>query len=195
MKAWIPVCTAPSEQAAKDRFVEFAAEGGARYPAIVTLWESAWAQFMPFLEDDVETRRVICTTNAIESSNTRYRRATRARDHLPNEAAALKCLHLITRSPDPTGGTAGWITRWKPALNAFAITLTGRSERPPTRNRQPPHRLPHDPGIPGVLVSGPRTVGTSAPVRLRVDELMETAGSRFTSERVHTLAPFLLFQR
>lgn len=62
------------------------------------LWESSWAEFVPFLEYDVEIRRVICTTNAIESINARYRRAVRARGHFPNEAAALKCLYLVTRS-------------------------------------------------------------------------------------------------
>jgi transposase-like protein len=76
---------------------------------------------------DVEIRRVICSTNAIESLNARYRRAVRARGHFPTEQAALKCLYLVTRSLDPTGhGRARWITRWKPALNAFAITFEGR---------------------------------------------------------------------
>ena len=50
VKALKPVYTAPSEQAAKDRFAEFRAEWGQRYPAIVQLWESSWAEFVPFLE-------------------------------------------------------------------------------------------------------------------------------------------------
>jgi putative transposase len=130
VKALKPVYTAPSEQAAKDRFAEFTAEWGQRYPAIVQPWESSWAEFVPFLEYDVEIRRVICTTNAIESINARYRRAVRARGHFPNEQAALKCLYLVTRSLDPTGGgRARWVMRWKPALNAFAITFAGRFER------------------------------------------------------------------
>lgn len=130
VRALKPVYTAPSEAAAKDRFQEFTAEWGQRYPAIVKLWESAWAEFVPFLEYDVEIRRVICTTNAIESINARYRRAVRARGHFPNEAAALKCLYLVTRSLDPTGGgRARWVIRWKPALNAFAITFANRFER------------------------------------------------------------------
>ena len=130
VKALKPVYTAPSEQAAKERFAEFTAEWGQRYPAIVRLSESSWAEFVPFLEYDVEIRRVICTTNAIESINARYRRAVRARGHFPNEAAALKCLYLVTRSLDPTGGgRARWVMRWKPALNAFAITFAGRFER------------------------------------------------------------------
>src|SRR6266536_3865175 len=122
-----PVYTAPTEPAAAARFDELADKWGGRYPAIVKLWRSAWAEFIPFLDYDVEIRRVICSTNAIESLNARYRRAVRARGHFPNEQAALKCLYLVTRSLDPTGrGKARWAMRWKPALNAFAITFEGR---------------------------------------------------------------------
>lgn len=56
VKALKPVYTAPSEAAAKDRFAEFRDEWGERYPAIVQLWESSWAEFVPFLEYDVEIR-------------------------------------------------------------------------------------------------------------------------------------------
>ena len=84
VKALKPVYTAPSEQAAKDRFAEHG--------------------------------RVGCREG---------------RGHFPNEAAALECLCLVTSSLDPTGGSrARWVTRWNPALNAFAITYAGRFERP-----------------------------------------------------------------
>ncbi|WP_425467265.1 IS256 family transposase [Rarobacter incanus] len=122
-----PVYTAPTEAAARARFEEFAEKWCTMYPAIRQLWENAWSEFIPFLDYDVEIRRIICSTNAIESLNARYRRAVRARGHSPNDAAALKCLYLVTRSLDPTGrGRARWVTRWKPALNAFAITFEGR---------------------------------------------------------------------
>jgi putative transposase len=122
-----PIYTAPTAAAAGDRFAEFAEAWGGRYPAVVKLWQSAWAEFIPFLDYDVEIRRIICSTNAIESLNARYRRAVRARGHFPTEQAALKCLYLVTRSLDPTGrGRARWAMRWKPALNAFAITFDGR---------------------------------------------------------------------
>jgi putative transposase len=122
-----PVYTAPTEAAAAARFDEFTDAWGGRYPAIVRLWRAAWAEFIPFLDYDVEIRRIICSTNAIESLNSRYRRAVRARGHFPTEQAALKCLYLVTRSLDPTGrGRAKWAVRWKPALNAFAITFEGR---------------------------------------------------------------------
>jgi transposase-like protein len=56
-----------------------------------------------------------------------YRRAIRARGHFPTEQAAIKCLYLVTRSLDRTGkGRARWAMRWKPALNAFAITFEDR---------------------------------------------------------------------
>ena len=122
-----PVYTAATEAAAKERFSEFTAKWGAQYPAITQLWENAWSEFVPFLDYDVEIRRVICSTNAVESLNARYRRAIRARGHFPTEQAAMKCLYLVTRSLDPTGrGKARWAMRWKPALNAFAITFNGR---------------------------------------------------------------------
>ena len=129
-----PVYTAANEAAALARFGEFDEQWGQRYPAITRMWRSAWTEFVPFLDYDVEVRRVICTTNAIESLNARYRRAIRARGHFPTEQAALKCLYLATRSLDPTGrGRARWVMRWKPALNAFAVTFEGRID-PTTTN-------------------------------------------------------------
>ena len=100
---------------------------GTRYPAIIRLWENAWEEFLPFLDYDVEIRKEICSTNAIESLNARYRRAVRARGHFPTKGAAIKCLCLVTRSLDPTDkGRVKWTMRWKPALNAIAITFADR---------------------------------------------------------------------
>jgi putative transposase len=122
-----PIYTAVNEAAARAAFDDLAEKWGARYPAVIRLWDNAWAEFIPFLDYDVEIRRVICSTNAIESLNARYRRAIKARGHFPSEQAALKCLYLVTRSLDPTGhGRARWAVRWKPALNAFAITFADR---------------------------------------------------------------------
>ncbi|MGI5489674.1 IS256 family transposase [Microtetraspora malaysiensis] len=126
-KALRPVYTAPTEAAARERFGEFTEAWGEKYPAIVKLWEDAWAEFVPFLNFDVEIRRVICSTNAIESVNARIRRAVKVRGHFPNEQAALKCVYMAIMSLDPTGkGRKRWVTRWKAALNAFAITFEGR---------------------------------------------------------------------
>ncbi|WVT82608.1 IS256 family transposase [Pengzhenrongella phosphoraccumulans] len=122
-----PIYTAPNAEHAEARLGEFAEKWQVKYPAAIRLWRSAWAEFIPFLDYDVEIRRIICTTNAIESLNARYRRAVRARGHFPTDQAALKCLYLVTRSLDPTGrGRARWVMRWKAALNAFAITFDGR---------------------------------------------------------------------
>src|SRR3984885_12903010 len=122
-----PIYTAVNAGAARAALDELAEQWGTRYPAVIRLWENAWEEFIPFLDYDVEIRQVICSTNAIESLNARYRRAVKARGHFPTEQAALKCLYLVTRSLDPTGtGRTRWAMRWKPALNAFAITFGDR---------------------------------------------------------------------
>ncbi|MFH9016437.1 IS256 family transposase [Streptomyces sp. NPDC017943] len=126
-RALKPVYTAPTASAAEDRFLEFQEEWGAKYPATVRLWENAWAEFVPFLQFDAEIRRVVCTTNAIESVNARIRKAVRARGHFPNEAAAHKCVYMAVMSLDPTGqGRKRWTIRWKPALQALDIAFDGR---------------------------------------------------------------------
>lgn len=122
-----PVYTAVSETDAKERLVDFSETWGEKYPAIIRLWEHAWTEFVPFLDYSPEIRKVIYSTNAVESLHARMRRATRARGHFPTEQAALKCLYLVVRSLDPTGkGRKRWMNRWKAALNAFAITFEGR---------------------------------------------------------------------
>jgi transposase-like protein len=122
-----PIYTAPTEAAALERLADFAERWEARYPAIVKLWENAWAEFVPFLGFDPEVRAVIYTTNAIESINARIRKAVKARGHFPTETAALKCVYLAVMSLDPTGrGRQRWTNRWKPALNAFTIAFPGR---------------------------------------------------------------------
>ena len=122
-----PQSAASSSSAARDAMDQVTETWGSRYGAIIRLWENAWEQFIPFLDYDVEIRTVLCSTNAIESLNARYRRAVKARGHFPTEQAALKCLYLVTRSLDPTGtGRTRWAMRWKPALNAFAITFGDR---------------------------------------------------------------------
>ncbi len=64
-----PVYTAASESEALDRFADFSGKWEKRYPAIIRLWENAWAEFVPFLRFDREIRTVICTTNAIVISS------------------------------------------------------------------------------------------------------------------------------
>jgi putative transposase len=122
-----PIYTAPSADAASAALDDLEEKWGDTYPAMIRLWRNAWNEFIPFLDYDTEIRKVICSTNAIESLNARYRRAVRARGHFPSEQAALKCLYLVTRSLDPAGtGRTRWTMRWKPVINAFAITFGDR---------------------------------------------------------------------
>jgi transposase-like protein len=121
------IYTAHNQRAAWAAFEELEEKWAKPYPAIGKLWRAAWNEFVPFLDYDVEIRRVLFSTNAIESLNARYRRAVTVRGHFPSEQSALKCLYLVTRGMDPKGtGQARWITRWKPALNAFAVTFADR---------------------------------------------------------------------
>ena len=102
-RALKPVYQAATVAEAEERFLEFAEAWGGKYPAIIRLWENAWAEFVPVLVFDREIRRIVCTTNAIESVNARIRKAVRARGHFPNEQAALKCVYLAVMALDPTG--------------------------------------------------------------------------------------------
>lgn len=122
-----PIYTAPNPDAASVALDELEEKWGKRYGGMTRLWRNAWTEFVPFLDYDIEIRKMICSTNAIESLNARYRRAIRARGHFPTEQAAMKCLYLVTRSLDPTGtGRTRWTMRWKPVINAFAITFGDR---------------------------------------------------------------------
>jgi putative transposase len=129
-----PIYQAVNAEAAAAALDALEQTWGQRYPAIIRLWRNAWSEFIPFLDYDLEIRKVICSTNAIESLNARYRRAVKARGHFPTEQAAMKCLYLVTRSLDPKGtGQTRWAVRWKPARNAFAITFADRMPAPEDR--------------------------------------------------------------
>jgi putative transposase len=102
-----------------------------KYAAMIRLWRNAWSELIPLLDYDTEFRKVVCSTNAIDSLNARYRRAVRAWGHFPAsrpvESTRAECLYLETRSLDPTGaGRTRWAMRWKPVIDAFAITLGDR---------------------------------------------------------------------
>jgi transposase-like protein len=122
-----PIYSAPNPGAALVALADLEQKWGSKYGAMIRLWRNAWDEFVPFLDYDVEIRSMICPTNAIESLNARYRRAIRAGGHFPTEQAAMKCLYLVTRGLDPAGtGRSRWTMRWKPVLNAFAITFSDR---------------------------------------------------------------------
>ncbi len=121
------VYTAPTIAAAEARFAEFAEQWRSLYPAMIQMWESAWGEFVPFLKFPPEIRRLIYTTNGIESLNARFRQATRRRGHFPNEQAAMKVLYLtvLERRPNRTNPT-GQIAGWKAILNTLSITYGDR---------------------------------------------------------------------
>lgn len=73
-----PIYTAPSPNAARAALEDLDEKWGKRYGAITRLWESAWEEFIPFLDYDLEIRKVICSTNAIESPSNRSTPATGA---------------------------------------------------------------------------------------------------------------------
>ncbi len=90
---------------------------------------------------------MICSTNPIESLNARYWQAIRARKHFPTELATIKCPYLVTRSMDSTGtGRARWAMRWKPVLNAFAITFGTRWSGAETHRSTTPENTDHGAG-------------------------------------------------
>jgi putative transposase len=121
------VYTAPTVAAAEARFGEFAELWRVKYPAMVGMWERSWPEFVPFLDFPVEIRKLIYTTNGIESLNARFRQAVRRRGHFPTEQAALKILYLTVRErrPNRTNPT-GRINGWKSILNTLAITYGDR---------------------------------------------------------------------
>ena len=93
------------------------------------MWRRAGTEFVPFLDFPVEVRKLIYTTNGIESLNARFRAATRRRGHFPDEDAALKVLYLTvkerrTNKSNPTGQINGW----KSILNVLAMTYGERLE-------------------------------------------------------------------
>jgi transposase-like protein len=121
------IYTAPTVEAAEFEFEIFAEEWGEKYPAMIKLWRNAWAEFVPFLDFPVEVRKIIYTTNAIESLNARFRAATRRRGHFPDEQSALKVLYLAVRHrevnrPNPSGRIVGW----KNILNVLSMTYGDR---------------------------------------------------------------------
>ena len=90
-----PVYTAVSAAAAKEALEAFAAgQWGVKYPHAVSTWRTAWERFVPFLAFPPELRRVIYTTNSIESLNYQLRKVTKTRGHFPSDDAVVKLLWL-----------------------------------------------------------------------------------------------------
>jgi transposase-like protein len=123
-----PIYAAASAEAAEAALDAFAdGEWGRKFPTVVAAWRRAWAQVIPFFTFPPEIRRVIYTTNAIESVNARLRKIIKTRGHFPTDDAASKLIWLALRNI-----TAGWGTaahHWKEAMNQFAILYAERFTR------------------------------------------------------------------
>jgi putative transposase len=129
MTAMKAIYTATNEHAAQQALEDFAAgELGQRYPAIVRTWRSAWSEFTPYLAFPPEIRKVVYSTNLIESINARLRKTTRNRGHLPSEQAALKVLYLAVRELiTPKARDVNQVApHWKKALNQFSLFFEDR---------------------------------------------------------------------
>jgi transposase-like protein len=121
------VYTAATIAAAEQRFAEFAAAWRDKYPAMIAMWERSWPEFVPFLDFPLPVRKLIYTTNGIESLNSRFRQAVRRRGHFPTEQSAMKILYLTVRERRPNrSNPTGKINGWKNILNTLAITYGDR---------------------------------------------------------------------
>jgi putative transposase len=120
--------TAPTLEAAELALADFDKKFGAQYPGAVDVWRHAWDEFIPFLDYPPELRKVVYTTNAIESINFQLRKITKNRGHFPDKDAAMKLLYLGLRNiSSQRGGDSGTGTwGWNVALNTLVRIFPGR---------------------------------------------------------------------
>jgi transposase-like protein len=114
--------TAEEALAALDAFE--AGEWGQKFPTVVAAWRRAWDRVIPFFAFPPAIRRVIYTTNAIESVNARLRKIIKTRGHFPNDEAAGKLIWLALRNITADWGNPAHY--WKEAMNQFAILYDDR---------------------------------------------------------------------
>lgn len=120
-----PIYGAQTEVLAEAALAAFESSAlGARYPMIAKSWRSNWPRVIPFLAFPKDIRRVIYTTNAIESLNFSLRKIIKSRGHFPNEEAATKLLYLALVRAEQKWTRPIW--KWKDALNQFAVHFEGR---------------------------------------------------------------------
>ena len=120
-----PVYTAPSAEAAQAELEAFErGPWGTKFPTVIASWRRAWDRVTPFFAFPPEVRRVIYTTNAIESVNARLRNIIKTRGHVPSDDAATKLIWLALRNITADWGRAA--NNWKPAMNQFAILYEDR---------------------------------------------------------------------
>ena len=114
---------AATERQAEQELMEFIGRWGDKYQAIGKLWKDNWERVIPFFEFPPDVRRVIYTTNAVESLHMSLRKIIKTRGSFPSEDAALKLLYLALRN-----ASAKWetIQHWKEALNYFQMLWSER---------------------------------------------------------------------
>jgi len=118
------VYTAQTEGAAEVALSAFEQRWGKRFPTIVKSWRANWERVIPFFVFPSEIRRMIYTTNAIESLNFQLRKVTKTRGHFPTDEAAIKLLYLALRNVEKNWKRPPHF--WRDALNQFAIHYPGR---------------------------------------------------------------------
>jgi putative transposase len=128
VKAMKDIYTAPTLDAAELGLAEFDRQFGVQYPGAIDVWRNAWDEFIPFLDYPPELRKIVYTTNAIESINFQLRKITKNRGHFPDKDAAMKLLYLGLRNiSSQRGGDSGTGTHgWKVALNTLISIFPGR---------------------------------------------------------------------
>jgi putative transposase len=127
-KSMKSIYTAPSVEAAEIALKDLDAEWGRQYPGVIDVWRRAWPEFIPFLDYPAELRKIVYTTNAIESINFQLRKITKTRGHFPSDEAAMKLIYLGLRNiSSKRGGESGTGTHgWKTALNTLVVLFPGR---------------------------------------------------------------------
>jgi len=118
------IYTAATAEEAEIRLAEFDAKWGAEYPPIVQSWQRNWARIVPFFDYPAEIRKVIYTTNAIESVNMSLRKVTKTRGSFPTDDALIKLFYLAIRNISKKWTMP--IQNWKAALNRFTIMFDER---------------------------------------------------------------------
>jgi putative transposase len=118
------IYSAPTEQAGLAELDAFEAKYAQRYPAIASSWRSNWERVRPFFDFPADLRRLIYTTNAIESLNFQLRKVTKAKGHFPNDEAATKLLYLALRNAEKKWTMVPRF--WNSALNQLVIYFPGR---------------------------------------------------------------------
>lgn len=119
------IYTAATEVEAEQRLTEFAAKWDQKFPLIAKSWRTNWPRVIPFFAHPPEIRKIIYTTNAIESLNMSLRKVTKTRGSFPNDEAAAKLLYLALRNIAKKW-TKYTVPNWPAALNRFGILYEGR---------------------------------------------------------------------